>query len=254
MLSKLKLYISSDDIEITYHISSLLHGVMMSVISPEYAEFLHSGGLNPFSINLKKEADGWCWTIATVGKEAYQNIINVLLDGSFTEFTLTHKNNAVVRIDKKILYTESAGKLFSGSVKGSSSNTIKLEFATPTAFKSRGELVTYPDLHLIYQSLMRKAQLISSDISFDDEETLQALEENSKIIAYNLKTVLHHVEGRRITGFVGYIIIQVKGPAIMKSFAETLFQVGSYLGVGMKASLGMGAVNLIKTKEDDTVE
>ena len=254
MLAKLKLYISSGDFEITYHISSLLHGAMMSIIKPEYAEFLHSGGLNPFSINLKKDTNGWCWTVATVGKEPYENIIKPLLDESFIEFTLIHKNNALVKIDKKILYTESVDKLFSGCITSNTSNNIKLEFSAPTAFKSKGELVTYPDLHLIYHSLMKKAQLISSDISFDDNETLKALENNSKIVAYSLKTVVHHVEGRRITGFVGYIIIQINGPAILRNFAETLFEIGSYLGVGMKASLGMGAINLIKTKEVEPVE
>lgn len=254
MLSKLKLYISSDDFEITYHITSLLHGVIMSIIAPEYAEFLHSGGLNPYSISLKKEADSWCWTIATVGKEAYENITKVLLDDSFTTFTLIYKNNAVVRIDKKVLCTENANNLFNCYTFDNNSNIIKVEFSSPTAFKSNGQYVFFPDLFLIYQSLMKKSQLIADDISFDDNDTLKALTENSHIISYNLKTVNYHLEGRKITGFVGNITIRINGPTILKNFAEALFKAGSYLGIGIKASLGMGSLSLVKKKEGVSVE
>jgi CRISPR-associated endoribonuclease Cas6 len=128
------------------------------------------------------------------------------------------------------------------------SSVLKISFDTPAAFKSRNDYVIVPDLHLVFQSLMKKATAATSDDSFFDEETLDALVQNSKIISYNLRTVKFSLEGRRITGFTGYISIYIKGPSLLKNFAKTLFRFGEYLGVGIKASIGMGALSI---KEDE---
>lgn len=136
MLAKLKLYIKSKDNIISYNITTLLHGVMMSVISEEYAEYLHSGGLNPYSISLEKYNDNWCWNICTIG-----------------------------------------------------------------------------------------------------------------VIAYNVRTSKFHLEGVKITGFVGEIAILINGSDIMKKFVNVLFRIGEYTGIGIKSSLGMGAMKIIERGE-----
>ena len=82
MLTKLRMYITGDNFEITRHISSVLHGVIMSVIDTDYASILHNSNLNPFSTSLVKNGDEWCWTVATVGQEAYDKIFKVLADKS----------------------------------------------------------------------------------------------------------------------------------------------------------------------------
>ena len=56
------------------------------------------------------------------------------------------------------------------------------------------------------------------------------------------------LEGSKITGFTGIVSIYIKGPSLLKNYAKTLFQLGEYLGVGIKASLGMGALSI---KEDN---
>mgnify|MGYP002114963502 CR=1 FL=1 len=183
-----------------------------------------------------------------VGQEAYDKIFKVLADKSFSSFVLTSKENAVVNIVKKETFEIPVENLLKATFNDEPSSVLKISFDTPAAFKSRNDYVIVPDLHLVFQSLMKKATAATSDDSFFDEETLDALVQNSKIISYNLRTVKFSLEGRRITGFTGYISIYIKGPSLLKNFAKTLFRFGEYLGVGIKASIGMGALSI---KEDE---
>ena len=48
MLSRLTMKLKSKK-ELTYNQASLFQGALMEIISPEYAEQMHSGGLNPYS-------------------------------------------------------------------------------------------------------------------------------------------------------------------------------------------------------------
>lgn len=242
------MYLSSNDFEINRHISSVLHGVIMSVIDTDYANILHNNNLNPFGMSLIKCGDEWCWTVATVGREAYDKIFKILVDKNFSSFVLTSKDNAVVNIVRKEISEIPVENLLKATFNDEPSSVLKISFDTPTAFKSRNEYVIVPDLQLVFQSLMKKATAATNDSSFFDEDTLDALVENSKIISYNLHTVKFSLEGRRITGFTGYISICIKGPSLLKNFAKTLFRFGEYFGIGIKASIGMGALSI---KEDE---
>lgn len=246
MIAKLKIYINSEDIDITYHITSLLHGVIMENISTEYADELHNNQLNPYSQYLTKDNNQWCWVVSAVGKEAIENIINVLNNASFSSFRLKHKNNALITIVKKELNTVSINELTSISI--DDTKTIKINFSSPTAFKSNGIYINFPDVYLIYNSLIKKISKFVSSVSVNDEETMQQLVESTRISSYNLKTASFNLEGRKITGFVGTITLYIKGPSIMKSYAKMLFKFGEYLGIGIKASLGMGAINILENK------
>lgn len=251
MIATIKMYISSDDFEITYHIPSVLHGVLMSVIDSDYAQQLHMNRLNPYSMFISKNNGQWCWTVSAVGREACEKIINVLAHDSFKEFVITHKNNARVNILKKELFTESASDFIVSATGTDNSKYIKLRFISPTAFKSNNQYVFFPDLYLIYKSLMNKANLISQDASFADEDTLNSLVEFSRITSYSLHTAVFNLEGIKIKGFVGTATIKVDGPSIMRRFAKMLFKAGTLLGVGIKTSLGMGAIEIIDREEGE---
>ena len=77
MLSRLTMKLKSKK-ELTYNQASLFQGALMEIISPEYAEQMHSGGLNPYSQYLKREKDDWYWTIQTVTQEAKEEMIDML--------------------------------------------------------------------------------------------------------------------------------------------------------------------------------
>ena len=49
---------------------------------------------------------------------------------------------------------------------------LDIQFMTPTAFKQDGRYVIYPDLRLIYGSLMRKYSAVSGELDMIDEDLL----------------------------------------------------------------------------------
>lgn len=64
---------------------------------------------------------------------------------------------------------------------------MKISFLTPTSFKSEGKYVIYPNLRLLYHSLMKKYSM-ASEMDMFDANILDDLEEKSEIINYRLHT------------------------------------------------------------------
>jgi CRISPR-associated endoribonuclease Cas6 len=97
---------------------------------------------------------------------------------------------------------------------------------------------------------MNKYSAIDSKMDMRDEETLDQLSQNSEIVRYRLRSAPFPLEGVNITGFQGDIRIRIKGTDTMSRFAKMLFSFGEFSGVGIKTSLGMGALNLHERREN----
>lgn len=116
------------------------------------------------------------------------------------------------------------------------------------AFKQRGNYVFFPDLHCLFQSLMNKYDAAAGDHIMLDEETLEQLCANAQIVRYDLKSVSFSLEGVRIPSFIGKITIRMNGTKTMAGFANMLIEFGTFSGVGIKTSLGMGYIRQIKER------
>ena len=123
---------------------------------------------------------------------------------------------------------------------------IDLAFLSPAAFKQNGKYVFYPDLSLIYGSLMRKYSASSGQLDMMDEDTLMQLVNQSEIVRYHLKTALFPMEGIRLTGFMGTIRIQIKGSDTIARYIRLLLRFGKFSGVGIKTGMGMGAIKMLE--------
>lgn len=97
----------------------------------------------------------------------------------------------------------------------------------------------------MYQSCMNKYDAVMKDESMIDEETLEQLCENSRVIRYDLKSVPFHLEGIKIPAFIGKITIKLTGTQTLANFAHLLLQFGTYSGIGIKTAIGMGAVKIL---------
>ena len=86
-----------------YNISSVLQGVMMEKIEPEYAGKLHDTAVNPYSMVFYKEGDRYIWRINTFNNEAKEKIIDVFMNPTVKDFTIKHRNNETVKILEKTL-------------------------------------------------------------------------------------------------------------------------------------------------------
>ena len=144
-----------------YNISSLFQGVMMESIDRNYAEILHHNGLKPYSQHVEFGPKVIKWVINTLDKEAKEGIINPLLN-DLESVTLKHKDLTLKVIEKNVSI-KSYDQLLNEKYFSDGSPNIELQFITPAAFKSQGEYVFYPDLRLIYQSLMNKFDNSSID-------------------------------------------------------------------------------------------
>ena len=139
--------------EINYRQSSNLQGVIMENISPEYAARLHGNQLNPYSQCITRENNSTIWTIKTLNEEAYENIIMPLSE--CTDIFLRKKGLSISVCNKR-MHLKNDNELITEFYEKKCPKYLEIKFQTPTAFKSDGKYVIYPDLGLIYASLMRK--------------------------------------------------------------------------------------------------
>ena len=154
MLAKLTINLEADSEEFGYYQSSNMQGILMEQIDSEYAELLHRQGMNPYSQFLRCD-NGFQWIICTLTKEAYEHIILPLNNPDFSSFCIK-KKNIQIKITKKELETISRKILLEEFYLSEGGRYLSLEFKTPTAFKQNGRYVNYPDIRLLFQSLMNK--------------------------------------------------------------------------------------------------
>ena len=181
-------------------------------------------------------------------EEAYENIIMPLSE--CTDIFLRKKGLSISVCNKR-MHLKNDNELITEFYEKKCPKYLEIKFQTPTAFKSDGKYVIYPDLGLIYASLMRKYSAVSEAFDMFDEETLEALVEQSEIVRYRLQTVPFPLEKVQITGFTGSICIHIRGPETMARYLRMLFKFGEFAGVGIKTGMGMGAMKYVRRNEDD---
>jgi CRISPR-associated endoribonuclease Cas6 len=175
--------------------------------------------------------------------DAFRNIANALLNPDFTEFKIEH-NDIKVSIVQKQIKSISEDDFMEKYYFNDADRFMRIRFCTPTSFKSQGQYIYYPDLRLIYQSLMNKYDAAADEIVYS-EEVLEQLEQFSRITQYNLKSCNYHIGSVKIPAFTGQITVRVNGPQTLANFASLLFHFGEYSGVGIKAAMGMGNISIV---------
>lgn len=240
MITKLEIKIEKKE-NITYNSMSLFQGVMMEQIDREYGEFLHISSLKPYTQSIEIKSDYIIWKITTLNEEAKKNIIDVLYNESFDVIKVKYNNTELKILDKKIIETDE-NTLINKYYLNKSKRFIKLNFITPTAFKSDGKYQIYPNLRWVYMSIMNKHDKVSADSELYNEEVLEQLVKYSEIVSYNLRSTSFSMEGVKIPAFKGRITIKVKGPEMMVNLVNFMVAYAEYSGIGIKTSVGMGSI------------
>lgn len=219
--------------------SSLLHGVLIQQLSNEYAEKMHESTVRPYSQFLDERTNEW--NIQLVSDEANREIGTCILKDDFTSFYLKNREWTVPIIEKKV-FTKSYDQLLKEVYFMDCSRYITIKFLTPTAFKQNKRYIYYPDIRLIFQSIIQKHDAIQIKTKFEDEQILVDIIENIQIISYQLKTKKFNLEGIRIQGFVGTVTFKIGGPQMLVNLVHFLLAYAEYSGVGIKTAIGMGAM------------
>lgn len=249
MLSKLKMVLRPEtEYSMSINMASAMHGVLMELIKPDYAEYLHADSMRPYSQYLSVSGEDMIWTVSALRDDAYENIIKVLLSDELDEIHLK-RHDLKLMIASKEMTQMSEKDLSASFYREDSSRFIKIRFMSPTAFKQSGRYTFYPDLSCIYGSLMRRMDLVSDKNRMYDDDLLEELTRQSEIMRYDLRSVNYHLEGVKIPAFTGWIMIKVHGAQSLVNYVNMLMRFGEFSGTGIKTSLGMGAMKILKKQE-----
>ena len=76
MLTKIILpFRSAADQRYGYRTASLFHGLLMELLAPDYAAFLHENTLHPFSLSVEQAEGGGTLTVSALTAEAAEQIM-----------------------------------------------------------------------------------------------------------------------------------------------------------------------------------
>lgn len=234
MLSRLVIKFDQD---IHYKQSSLLQGVIMEKISPDYADFLHQMRRHPYSQYVFDSK----WILQTLDTSAFEEFATHFSMGD--EITLKHSGQKLQITDIQI-ETLSIKELTEDFYTSEAKNKFTVQFLTPTAFKSQKQYIILPDIRLMAQSLMSKYAAVTENFDGADMDALNELTANTFITRHKLRSVIFPAEGQNIPGFIGNISFYCKGTATMARYWRMLLKFGEFSGVGIKTAMGMGGIKL----------
>ena len=253
MLAKILLRLkNTTDKKITTNMSSVFQGILMEFLKTEFATKLHIQQRQPYSQYIRYENDIIYWTISTVTKEAYEEIILPLCDSNLTQLYSKY-HDMTLKIEDKQVEMISEQEFLKQEYFRDFSRTFEITFLTPTSFKSNGQYMNYPTIRWLFQSLMNKYDSKAGSDQIFDEDVLRIIEEEVSVTQYKLKSTLFHLEGTKVPSFVGNIKLYAKSNQSIVNLIHYLLKYGEYSGVGIKTAIGMGAI-CVKSKERNILE
>lgn len=246
MLARLRIRLKSDEV-MSYNKSVILQSIIMNRIDEDYAVAMHESGLHPYSQYLIKEDEKNIWNICVTSEKAYKEIIIPMMDEKFEEFEIVRDKKNIKIIDKTLEKIEES-QFMEKFYFVDSNRYINIIFKTPTAFKQCGKYVFYPDVLLLYQSLMNKFDAASTEISVKSEDVLEEMVNSTMITRYNLHSHIYNIGSAKIPAFMGNITLKINGAQAMVNFANMLFKFGEFSGIGIKTAMGMGSIEVAERK------
>ena len=232
--------------KISFNKGSRLQGFLMENIDSEYADYLHTMQYHPYTQFLEINGDNTIWHINLLDDESEKHICPIL-DGLKS---ITLDCDEVIEIVDTKQYDLSQNELLSELTNTRPNRYAKIKILTPAAFKSYGEYYFWPDVKLIFNSIINRFNKFSVDFTLEDTNIINDIEENFAICDYNIRTKNFYLEGVKIKGFVGDIIFRFNGPQQLVNIGNMLLKYGEFTGIGIKTSIGMGGFNIAKESEE----
>ena len=244
-IMSIELVIAADpSIKIVQSIGSVLHGVLMELVGTDYAGQLHEAGLRPYSqyIYFDKDKNQYIWRLSVVTADAVNRIVRPMLEMPEKIF-LKQKRGYLYIKDRTILeetsYKALIHKFWNSDVLYSQ---IKLQCMSTTSFKVDKQYTIFPEAFRIYRYLLRQWNQFSTFGMLDTASILGDFEAGVFIRDYNLRMSTYGLEGVKIRGFRGQVIMQFKRNVELQRVLALLSYYSQFTGLGIKTALGMGGV------------
>ncbi len=239
MITKINIKLNLPASLYSTNISSLLHGVLMELLSSEVQNMLHTmNNYSPLKQRLlldKKEAN---WEIVSLSPAIGNQLISLFENRK--EIMIEYHQQKVDLLSTEVELIDIKDLMKTYLNMNEVKKYINLKLLTPTSFKSNGQYDIFPEPTKIFRSIMLMFDEFNDEHHLFDRDTLHFIENNIKIIDYRLRSTRFHVEGVKIPSFIGEIRLKVNGPPQLAKFVHFLLAYGTYSGIGIKTSLGMG--------------
>lgn len=199
-----------------------------------FGEQVHQTAFTPVAHHL----DGTCWQVSLLGQTAIDALAPVLQQAEsfrLDKHRLTLPVAACVcdRID-------APDDFFAQPLR-----RARLQFVSPTAFKSNGAYQLLPTQRLLLQSLILRWNGCFPDCPIEDDGGgLERLAAGLLYTDISLTTKAYRIKGQNIPGIVGQISVENTLPDFHGALCSALLQFAPYAGIGIKTGLGMGGVAL----------
>ena len=221
---------------------SILHGALMERLPEDYAAYLHTENLRPYSQSVRwdREGERVLWRIGTLDRTAGE-IIGGVLHG-IGSIHLRQKGYSIdvqnIQCIAQRSYQDIADEYFRAET---APRGAEIHFLTPTSFKQGGAYIILPESALILQSILTRWNRFCPDIRIEEDDLVQTLAAHTRLTRYALRSAAFSVEGYSIRGFRGQIALQFTGSDMVRRILGTLLAFAPYAGIGIKTALGMGA-------------
>ncbi|MHD0396721.1 CRISPR system precrRNA processing endoribonuclease RAMP protein Cas6 [Staphylococcus simulans] len=246
MIVKLTIHLDLPKEYKTTNISSTLHGVLMESLPSEKVESIHQLSYNPLKQRLIFDKDQATWEIICFSSTISQDIIQFV--SQQTSLFIKHYQLNVDILSFNVERIDIQSLINQSFTKDKLSRIIKLKIVTPMSFKSKGQYDIFLDIRKIFRSIMLQYDSFFKEYDMYDRDTLNYIEENIKIIDYQLWSTKFHLEGVKIPSFKGNVVLKINGPLPFQQLIHFLIQFGELTGAGIKTSLGMGKYTLSNKK------
>ena len=213
-----------------------LYAAILERAPREFAARLHESTVTPVSQYVR----GDLWQVSLFGAGSIETL-SPILEGLDEVF---------LRRDRTRVTLEQAGFRRIDSVDDLLEHPVldrgSLSFRTPTAFKSAGVYQLLPTQRLVLQSLILKWNGCFGDVCpiEDDGGGLEALAEGLCYRSLRLDSTEFAMKHTRIPGVLGQIAFENRLSGFHKQLANALLAFGTYSGVGIKTTLGMGGLEI----------
>ena len=235
-MKKIRCYLDTES-GITWNKGSVFHGIIMDMVDPEYADYLHENQLHPFSQSIILENDRCVWEVNALDDVASAQIVDRIsqVDSVYSK----HENETYRIVEKEIIEKDLDSMLTFGVGRRSA----YLFFDSPTSFKRDNAYVTFPDIRSVFTSLLNQYRLLTGDEK--NPELLESICMHTHAFCqcaseYKIKGRRFMIKECRVPAFTGYMQIYMDGPQTLTNFTNMLLSLGEFSGVGIKTSLGMG--------------
>lgn len=232
-------------------LAAFLNGWLMERLDSDLVDKFHQTGDNPFSVYIDEQPTTVKLVFNALDAEMETIFDELLLNPDLKKFefvSASQKEFVILDRNVRVLTEKDLSKQF---YLGKATGWYDLKIVSPMTFKSQGHYQFIPDVRLFFQSLMRKYNQAIENSEQIDVELLDEICKRTQITNYRLRTQRCFIHGGFVTGFLGYLTFRCYGSQTLKDYLGALLSFGEFSGVGAKASLGLGAIQLKNQKEEN---